>query len=283
MSSSPEWVSKLPVLGVIDLGTQVGEEHLRDALHVLGQRIAPVFDGGGVLGGCGAKYVRADVGILPGLAQQRHHRVAARHVAVHPGECLKGEHPQLFVLDVGEKAVSLQIAHRGNRDAGASQRPGQAAPEVDGGQHVLALRVDVADSAAQPALGANGVRLGGMPDVHGAEVGAVGVLVADALDNGNLPFIPQGLHRAHAGVEANIAVEGEYLFLRDMHRGAGVVILSAAVRHDCIQAVVPAGELYYNQSLFAFVASHLLNPLGICRIFLNLLCSAHSGKRAGPE
>ena len=207
------------------------------------------------------------------MLKQRHHRVPARDVAVHPCKRLKGEHPQFFVFNIGKETVGFQVAHRGHRHAGAAQRSRQAAPEVDGRQHVLALRVNIPYGPAQPPFGANSFWLSGMPDVHGSEMGAVRVLVTDAVDYGHLTLVPQLLHRPHAGIEPYLVVERDHLVLRDMHLWAGVVVTPVAVRHHGVEIVVSARKLDNYQSLFVFGSRHLLNPLIGWRISLNLLCA----------
>ena len=203
-----------------------------------GQRVATVLYVGRILLGSGAEYVGAHIGVLPSLAQQRHHRVPARHVAVHPGEGLEGEHPQFFVFNVGEQAVGREVSNRCNGNTRAAQRAGQAAPEVDRRQHILALRVDVPNGAAQPAFGPNGLGLGSVPDVHRAEVGAVGVLVADPIDDGHLALVPERLHRTHAGVEADLVVERNDLVLGYIDLGAGIVVAPIGVGNHRVEVVV---------------------------------------------
>ena len=65
--------------------------------------------------------------------------------------------------------------------------------------------------AAQPAARDLPLGVGRLPDVHGLEVGALGVGVADALDDGQLPLLPQRLEALHAGVQADVVVEAEEL------------------------------------------------------------------------
>ena len=72
-------------------------------------------------------------------------------------------------------------------------------------------------------------------------MGAIGVLVPDALDDGHITFIPQRLHRGHAGVESNFIVERQYPVLGNVHRGARIVVPAIAVGHNRVQAIVAAG------------------------------------------
>lgn len=106
-----------------------------------------------------------------------------------------------------------------------------------------ALGVEV---ATEPAV-AGGGGVGGVPDVHGLEVGAVGVGVADALDDGGLAVVEELFERAHLGVEADAvgvgAGELEGFVLADADAGAGLVVLGHAVGDDGVEPVVAAGEL----------------------------------------
>ena len=199
------------VLGVEDTGSQVGEHHLGHVFHGLGQGIGRVLNRRLVHGGSGAQNIRALQGVATGLTEELQHGVLALGAAVHLGKCVQGESPDGLILQVREQPVGFQVAHRGYRNAPAAQRPGQSPSEIDAGEDVLSLGVQVPDNPSQPPLGADPFGQSGVPDVHGPEVGAVGVGVADAVDDGHLTLIPQPFHRPHAGVEANLIIQGQHL------------------------------------------------------------------------
>ena len=162
---------------------------------------------------------------------------------VHAGEDVQGLGPLRLVDDAGEHAVGLQHGHGGHGHAGQGHGPGKAAPEVDAGEHVLGVGVDVADDAAQPALGADLFRFAGVPDVHAAEVGTVGRGIADAVDDRHLAGVVQLLEFGQGRVEAVVVINGQYLVGGDAHGGPVVVVASVAVGYDGVQVVVAAGEL----------------------------------------
>ncbi len=114
-------------------------------------------------------------------------------------------------------------------------RPGMSPPTSP------ALRVE---GAAEPA-GLQGAVLepGGLPDLHRAEVRAVGVGVADALDD-------RGLARSRSlaispidGVQADLVGDLVDLPRRQPQGPAGLGVAVEPVRHDGVQAVVAAEEL----------------------------------------
>ncbi len=188
------------VLGVEDAGTQAGQEHLGHPTQALGDGVGGVFHGGGVLLGRCPQDISPLEGVQAGLAQVIHHPPAAHGGRVHAGEGLQHLAPLLFRLNAGQQAVALQVAHRGHRRPLGRQGAGQPVAEVDGGDHVLAPGVQLTDGPSQPPLFSHPGRLSGMPDIHGAKVGAVGVGVADTVDDGHLALVPQLLNGAHARV-----------------------------------------------------------------------------------
>ena len=105
------------------------------------------------------------------------------------------------------------------------------------------MRVDVADDAAQPALGAHLFRLAGVPDVHAAEVGTVGRRVADAVDDGNLAGVVKRLDLGQGRVECELVVDGQRPVRGDANGGPTIVITPIIIRDDGIEVVVAAGKL----------------------------------------
>src|SRR4030095_15627206 len=106
-------------------------------------------------------------------------------------------------LDAREDTVGLQIAHRGHWYARRRQGPWQTTTEVDASQHVLLLRVEIANGAAQPALIAHLFGLAGMPDIHRAEVRTARFGIANTLNDRYLPLIIELLDRSHGGMKAD--------------------------------------------------------------------------------
>ena len=167
--------------------------------------------------------------------------------AIHLGEGLQGEFPEELVLDVGEQAVGLQVADGGDGDAPYAEGPRQAPTEVYAGQDVLAFRIHVPNRATEPALVANVIGQRSVPDVHGAEVGPVGVGVADALNDGELALVPEALEGLHAGPQPDVVVDLDDVVLGYAHGRAIVVVVAAGVRDDRVEGIVATRELNYHE------------------------------------
>ena len=103
--------------------------------------------------------------------------------------------------------------------------------------------IQVADDAAQPALGADLFRLAGVPDVHAAEVGTVGRRIADAVDDGDLAGVIQSLDLRQRRIEAELVVDVQHLVGGYAHRGPVVMVASVGVGNDRVHVVIAAGEL----------------------------------------
>ena len=85
--------------------------------------------------------------------------------------------------------------------------------------------------------------IGRLPDVHRLEVRAVGVGVADALHDRQLPLLPQRPEALHAGVQADVVVQADDHVLGLAQRGPGLVVEVVGVGNDGVEAVVAAGHL----------------------------------------
>ena len=205
--------------GVQNPGAEVRQMHLGDVLQPLRKEVAVVFLGGGVHLRCRGEDVGAFQGIQAGLGQVIIHRAGADRGRVRSGEDLQGFRPLVFTLDAGQHPVGLQVAYRGHRHAGGGKGSGKAAAKVDGGQDVLLVGVQVTDGPAQPAIGNHFCGLGGMPDIHRAEVGANGVGIADTLQDGYFPLVVQRLKRRHSRVKPDLVIDGQDLLrLHFQHR-----------------------------------------------------------------
>ena len=248
--------------GVQNARAEAGQMHLGNVLHILPHHIAAVLHAGAVHLGGGAENVGPLQGVHSRLGQVVHYGAAPDGGRVNLGENVQGVAALRFGFNPGEHAVGGQVAHGGHGNAGGGQGPGQSPPEIDAGQHIFLVRVQLADGAPQPALGALLVRLAGMPDVHAAEVAPVRVAVPHPLDDGNLAFIVQPLHRPHIGIETHIAVQVQRLAFGHPHRGPVVVIQRVAVRHQRVEGVIAAGELEHHQHRVFLGSSHFDSPCG---------------------
>ena len=244
------------VLGVIDAGAEVGGHHLGGVFEGLGDGVVRIFHGGRVVLGGRPQNVRAFERVAAGLAQVVHYGVLDG-AAVHLAESVEAEAADALLLNVGEQPVGFQVAHRRYRNARRAHGTGQAATEVHAGDDVPALGVEVADDAAQPALGGDLFRLAGVPDVHAAEVRTVRVGIPDAVDDGDLAFVPKRLDGRHVGVESEPPVNGNHLVSGDSDVGTEVVIMSIRVGDNGVQRVIRASQLDYNEGPAVIGGGHL--------------------------
>ena len=241
---------KAAVLGIENLRSQVSQMNLRHAPQAFGNGIVGVFHAGGILCRGGFDDVRALEGVPAGLPQVIHHRAAADGRRIDPGK--EFQHPLPFRRaaegrHIGKDAVGSQVGYRSNRHPAQGHRPRQPLPEVDALQHILPRRIQIPDDPAQPALGADLLRLAGMPDVHRAEVGTGGVFVADAVDNRQVALLPQVFDRPHAGMKAQLVGEPDDVPLRDTQVGAVIPIAGFGERNHRVEIVVGAGKLQDHQ------------------------------------
>ena len=237
---------------------------LRYALQSLGDGRRGVFHGGGVACGGGSENVGPLERVGAGAPQVVERRAGADGRGIHPGEDVQCPRAAFLVGDAGEEAVVLQGADRGHRHAGQRHGPGQAAPEVDAGEHVPGLRVQIADDPAQPALGSDALRLAGVPDVHGPEVRAVGVGVADAVDYRHPPFVVQLLERGQHRVKAVMPVNVQNVLCRYADGGTVFPVERISVRHHGVHIIVAPGQLHDNQDRVALYAGHCPLHPGLC-------------------
>jgi hypothetical protein len=119
---------------------------------------------------------------------------------------------------------------------------GGGGADVDGFEGVVGAAQGVIEVVAEPALGLVFLGVGGLPDFHGAEVRAVGLGVAAAVDDGELAGVKEVLEAGHAGVEGEVVVELVELVF-DGDGGAGFFVGVVGEGDDGVEAVVAAGEL----------------------------------------
>src|SRR5262249_17198613 len=119
-----------------------------------------------------------------------------------------------LILEVRKEAIGLEVAHRGHRHTPAAEGARQPATEVDTREYVVAFWIEGAYGAAQPALFADFFRLSRVPDIHRPEVRAVRVRIANTVDDGDFPLIPQTLDGPHAGVEAEGIIDRQHILGR---------------------------------------------------------------------
>ena len=247
--------------GVENPAAELGQVGLGNVLHILADRGGGVLHVGGVLVRGGSQDVGALEGVGAGAVDVVQDGAAANGRRIHPPENVQSLVPLAFAFDAGQQAVGLQVAHGSNGHTIHSQGAGQAAAKVHTGQHVLRSGVNLLEHAAQPALGANLVRLAGVPDVHGAEMGVAGVVVTHAQEDGELALVPELLQRPHRRVKAQLVVKLENLTLGDTQVGPVVPIQRVGIGYHGVQAVIAARKgkngqyrvfLRRNHSLFSY-------------------------------
>ena len=140
---------------------------------------------------------------------------------------------------------AVQRVDAGQAELGRLKGLRGGAAHVTGAEGVTDLLRDPANPAVRLCL--RGV--GRVPDRHAGELTAVGVGVTDVLHPGQLPVIPQFHQGFQAGVHPQVGRQRQHLFFRNGDPGPGRVVSAVAVRHQCVQAVVAAGELNHHQRL----------------------------------
>ena len=77
-------------------------------------------------------------------------------------------------------------------------------------------------------------------------MGARGVLVPYAVDNGDFAFVIELLDRPHVGVEGQLVVYGKDFVLGNADAWTGVPVMRVGVGNDGVEIVVGSGELEHN-------------------------------------
>jgi hypothetical protein len=127
--------------GIENARTEVGELHLGHRLEVGGDRVAlGILHGGGVLVDSRSQDIRSLLCIQPRLTHVPQHLVPYLGTAVHAGE---GFHHQWSCRtgQCREDAIGVKLRHRRHGDAAKGEGSRHPPSEVDGGQHILSLRV----------------------------------------------------------------------------------------------------------------------------------------------
>ena len=251
-----------------------------DVAHILGDLIVGVFDFRVILVGDVRQHVRSLEHIQAGLSDVLRDLAGSDGLSIDALERFEGLVSQALLLDAVHYAIALEVANRGHGNACHRHRPRQTHTDVHAGQNVLRVRVQLPDSLAQPALVADPVRLGRVPDVHAPEVGAIGVRVADALDDGHLSLVVQTLEGCGVGIHRQLIVDGQDIVLAHHNFLAGVVIVLVGVGHYGVHEVVAAGKLNNYQRLFPALGGHIL-PHALSASFSYRLCKLVINGRGG--
>ena len=148
-------------------------------------------------------------------------------------------------------------------DRPAARRPGQGQGQAAWAdvqnRHAARMVVGLDRRPAQPA-GRDPLGIGRLPDVHGLEVRALGVRVADALHDRQLSLFPHRPEALHAGVQADVVVQADHHVLGLAQRGPGLVVQVVGVGNDGVEAVVAAGHLQHDQDVVLARRGRLRGP-----------------------
>jgi hypothetical protein len=102
-----------------------------------------------------------------------------------------------------------------------------------------------------------------VPYIHRPEVGAIGVRIADAVDNGDFPLIPQAFDGPHARIKAKGIIDGQDILGRNGDRRAEIVVEPVGVWDNGVEAVVAAAQLYDHKRFVSYGGRHSIRPLGV--------------------
>ena len=87
--------------------------------------------------------------------------------------------------------------------------------------------------------------------------------IADAVDNGDFPLIPQAFDGPHVGMEAEGIIDGQDILGRNVDRGAEIVVEPVGVWDNGVEAVVAAAQLYDYKRFVSYGGRHGIPPLGV--------------------
>jgi hypothetical protein len=185
-------------------------------------------------------------------------RLAGRAVPVEdPVDCVDPELVVLVVAAVHAQLERLQALHQERVRGPADEVLRAADADRDRAQGRRRVQVRVARDPA--ALGdAEVVEVAPhalAPDVLAAEVGEVGVRIADALDERDIPVLPQLLDLVHRGMElvrrggVRPGVQRERVALLDREARPPREVVRQRDRHDHVQGVVSAERVHDDEPL----------------------------------
>jgi len=238
----------LPGVGVeaadgdmVDLGAEVGGDQLGDRLEAAREAVVGILRGA-LIGSRDRLQPGGGVQRLPG-------GVADVPVVALGGPVVQRlEGVDLVVAIVGEAAIGEEVEALDGADRGDDALPGpeelgDGVADVRRLEGAILAAAGVVEVAPDSAGRLRDVGAGRGPDVGRAEVGAVGVGVADPLHHRHVTGVVEALEGAEGGVEADQIVEGEHVALVDRDRRADLIVGGVAVGDDGVEGIVAAAEL----------------------------------------
>ncbi len=123
------------------------------------------------------------------------------------------------------------------------------------GLHIFAIAS--LHEAPDPAiLGGLALHAGGVPNVKGLEVRAVGIGVADALDDGHASIHVALVQRGEVGAKATVVVHLEGVLGLNPQHGTRCVVGIVRMGNDRVEPVVATGQLDQDQRAFGVLGPH---------------------------
>ena len=196
-----------------------------------------------------AELDRRLVGVQPRLRDQRQPPAERRLLRV---QLRPVRDPALGPLRSRQSRIALEDVrrhgfHRGHEGVLGGERERRGGADVHGAPARILLTLRQVQQATEPAGIDVAAGRGRVPDVHGAEMRAVRVRVADALDDRQRAAVVELLQARHAGVERQTIVKAQRGLGVHRQIAAGVVVGAVAVRNHRVEPIVAAAELEHDQ------------------------------------
>lgn len=124
---------------------------------------------------------------------------------------------------------------------------GQFTTQVDT-HHGIGTRAGMVEVSPDPTMAFELVGVaGGMPDFHGPKMGAIGVGITDALDNGQVALIQELVETAQGGVEGQVLIDFQQVLIGQGQAGSGASVMVIGPGDQGIEAIVAASQLEDHQ------------------------------------
>ena len=127
--------------------------------------------------------------------------------------------------------------------------------DADGG---VAAGAGVVEVTTEPAVALEFLRIaGGLPNLGGAEVRAVRIGIANALNYGEMCGIEKVFEPSQPWMKADRVIEFQDLIGREADFGPTLAIVVIGKRHDGVQAVIATGHLENDENSAVLAGSDL--------------------------
>ena len=123
-------------------------------------------------------------------------------------------------------------------------------PNVDDDVALGIMVVDAIGQSPHPTQLLTPVRNTGVQEAHRRKVGQTGILVSTAVHDGHVPVLVEPLEPDERRMEAEPIRDLDDVALRDAQIRANAIVLVIAERHDGVETIVTAGQLYHHEDSF---------------------------------